>query len=590
MPHLKNVIRRPGSNMLSVRVTVPKELRASVGKREYWKSLGTSDAKAAEIPALNALAEIKAELDAHRRRREPTSADIDKAVRDFARRELQIDLKTRREYLTQADYDLEQKRIYENVADEKCRQQALCDLDHSYAQPDRDRKRRGSFEAELRKHIARNETALINWAADEIVVQRGFIMDRGSPAYRSLCLDLMKAQLDVLEILKARDEGRFEKSTIDSEPGKPSLSIIEAFELYAKDVEGRITDHTLGQSRKSVGLFAEFVGGFATIDDMTKANARGWKQALEKWPVKATEMKAFAGKSFSQIIEECQCRSDLNFITRKTIKKHMSALGGFSTWLVSQGYLERNPVSGLYSRGVGRDSKIRPFNVDELRQIFASPVFTGCKSLDEEYLPGTVKVGDHRFWLPLMALFTGARLGELAQLRLNDIRKLHGVWIAHITKEGKGDKRTKTQGSQRVVPIHSMLIRIGFLDYHAATSEAGSAQLFPELKPDSRGHYSAIPSRWFGRYLQYIGVKENKEINFHSFRHTASDALRRGGFYDEQFAPLYGHVKATTTARYGLESEATISQRREMIESISYDLDLSHLVQSSEPTITAHAA
>lgn len=99
MSVMRNVIRRAGSTMLYVRVTVPTPLRPSIGKREIWKSLGTSDRRQAEILAHNSLAEIKAMLDAHRRRKMPTAEEIDRAVNVFARRELQLDLQTRREYL-----------------------------------------------------------------------------------------------------------------------------------------------------------------------------------------------------------------------------------------------------------------------------------------------------------------------------------------------------------------------------------------------------------------------------------------------------------------------------------------------------------
>jgi integrase len=39
----------------------------------------------------------------------------------------------------------------------------------------------------------------------------------------------------------------------------------------------------------------------------------------------------------------------------------------------------------------------------------------------------------------------------------------------------------------------------------------------------------------------------NREVNFHSFRHSFTDALRRAGYLDEQFGMLFGHTKATTT-------------------------------------------
>lgn len=141
-----------------------------------------------------------------------------------------------------------------------------------------------------------------------------------------------------------------------------------------------------------------------------------------------------------------------------------------------------------------------------------------------------------------------------------DVRQHHGVWILHVTPEGSQDKSVKTDGSARVVPLHSRLVKLGFLDYYARMVER-EKQLFPELKPDARGHYSRTPSRSFAGYFSR---------NFHSFRHSAADAFRRGGYMDETFGSLLGHTKATTTGIYGVLPQGVLSERQKIIEAISY--------------------
>ena len=111
---------------------------------------------------------------------------------------------------------------------------------------------------------------------------------------------------------------------------------------------------------------------------------------------------------------------------------------------------------------------------------------------------------------------------------------------------------------------------------------SGHQNLFPEIEPDGRGYMSGNPSAFFNDYFTVVGAKENKRVNFHSFRHGATDAFRRGGYLDEQFACLIGHTKATTTGRYGIMPEGALSQRVAMIEAMMYPgLDLSHLEKSS---------
>ena len=42
------------------------------------------------------------------------------------------------------------------------------------------------------------------------------------------------------------------------------------------------------------------------------------------------------------------------------------------------------------------------------------------------------------YWLPLLALYTGARLEELGQLRKKDIKESNGIWYINITDEAEG--------------------------------------------------------------------------------------------------------------------------------------------------------
>lgn len=126
---------------------------------------------------------------------------------------------------------------------------------------------------------------------------------------------------------------------------------------------------------------------------------------------------------------------------------------------------------------------------------------------------------------------------------------------------------------QGVVPIHSELIKLGLLDYHAKLVARGEQQLFPELKPDTRGFFSRTPSRFFAGYFKRIGVKADKGHNFHSFRHGAADAFRRAGYLDEQFG-LLGHTKSTMTGRYGIMPEGPLRDRVTMIEAIRYGFPL----------------
>jgi integrase len=346
---------------------------------------------------------------------------------------------------------------------------------------------------------------------------------------------------------------------------------MELYDRFRRESGAAVTGDSWNQNRKLVVLFDEFVGGKQHVSALTRKNVRDWKANLFNWPVKAADMTVFKGLTFLEVIEK-NVRIGKPVILPRTINKYLSALGGFCAWLLANDFLKEDVMTGMYLNFDRTEQKVFPYSSDQLKAIFSSPMFRSCAGDKLEHLPGDVEVRDWRYWIPLIALYTGARLGEIAQLLTADVRQLHGVWIFHITKEGSARKSVKTKGSQRVVPMHRKLIEMGFLDYHARANDGGS--LFPEIKRDARGFISGNPSSFFNDYFRDIGVKLDKTQNFHSFRHGMADAFRAAGYLDEQFNMLLGHTKATTTGRYGIMPEGILSERVKMIEAVDFNAAL----------------
>lgn len=146
------------------------------------------------------------------------------------------------------------------------------------------------------------------------------------------------------------------------------------------------------------------------------------------------------------------------------------------------------------------------------------------------------------YWLPVLALFTGARLNELCQLTASDIGAHDGVKTISILDEEIG-KRLKTSASRRIIPIHSKLIELGFLDYSAMIS---SGRIFPELPedPNRPGNFGAKATELFTAYRRSHGIgalegRSNKA--FHSFRSTLISALRKANVPKDRRTRLAGH-------------------------------------------------
>lgn len=590
-----NILRR-GARYY-VRLTVPKGLQKKLNRREVWRALGTSDPESAKKRAPKELEALRNEFARLQNTVNPTKDFLQKAVHAFYVRECEMD-DLRRAALpprsvfeaTLADYEEEEKVVplhsnlhtqLERICKKPIDQRAF------------DQEVRACLKGETIKHLENREVTLVAWAADEIIEAHKLEIERETPEYGLLCNFILRGQLEALNRAEERDRGKYDGTPTDpfiAPPvGKagtpfapPGESIMNLYEKYARDSMGRITETTISQNRSIVKLLAEMLGNSTSIEAIDRVAIRNWKDCLRLWPIRATEIREFRKMTFPEIVEKNK-KLGKRTISTKTINKYLSAVGGFCTWLVANGYIEKTPVAeGMYLDSDKDERSVGPYTSDQLKQIFLSPVFTGARDRETPHLPGNVQIRDWIFWVPLIALFSGARLGEILQLHNEDIRQAHGRWIFHFTREGgKGsdiEKRTKTKGSQRVIPIHPELLRLGLIEYWVHMRAKGEIRLFPEVKPDSHGLISGHPSREWGRYLKKIGVKADKSVNFHSFRHGFTDALRRAGHYDHEISVLLGHSKPTTTGRYGMVPEGALKKRAEMIDELIYpDLDLSHL-------------
>lgn len=595
-----NIARRSGSASYYARLGVPKDLqplypRTNTGgpTKELWQSLGTKDAREARGRVAAVLATWHAEFADMRRRREATEADLQATTWDHYQDEIDRHHDERRRLpsvdgIAEAKEGVRAEIVAGRVEDGPFGfLQVAADAMVLAGRANLQQEFRAGRKAEIERHLAINETVLVNDAAREIIRREGFAIEPGSVGYRDLCHRLMRAELEALRRAEEQDRGDYTGTPRDPIVKAPSRSptkiaapgegILEVYEVFTRENPKGVKPDTIRMNREIIGWFAQHVGMTVPVSAIDKKAVREWKACLSQFPIKAAEVRELRGLSFKKIIAANE-RLKRPTLSDRTVNKYLSALGAFCQWAMQNGHLENNPVTGMHLGKEKTRSKVRPYTSDQLTTIFRSPLFTGCLSDDEPHRPGNVRPRDHRYWLPLLSLFTGARMGELAQLLTADVRQDRDRWIIHVTREGDDAKTTKTQGSQRVLPLHSELERLGFLAFHAERVEVGDRRLFPEIKPDARGAIAGNYSRWFGRYIARIGVKNDASVNFHSFRHGMADALRRAGYRDEEFACLLGHTSASTTGRYGILPQGELSQRCKMIDAVTFpELNLSHL-------------
>lgn len=582
------------------RIDVPLDL-VPVAKTSTWKkSLKTKDEAEAKRSLPAVIAAWQREFDDMRARRALVPADMENATWDHYTEALARDDDARTRLPGADQIETETAKLMEKVergeiasADPLVILDATLDLKAAQEAAAVASDMRQAKLTDLRKHLTKGETSLIAADVDDYLRRNKLLVDRGTPDWISLARHMMRAEIEALQRTLERDRGNYTGQPADPlvkpatgprrEAAKPGESIMEIFEVFARENPRGVAKDRVDQCRRDIGTFVDLVGASFPIAKISKAEVRDWKQMLVKYPVKATETKAFAGMNIQQVIKANE-RIGKPVIADRTVNRYLSSLSAFLSWAVNNGYLNSNPIEGLMLKKEAKAPTV-PFKTDQLVTLFNSPWFTGCKSADEwrnVAKPGDVLIRDHRFWVPLIMLYSGARPGEIGQLAVNDVRQEHGHWIMHITTEGSDEtgegKSVKTAGSMRVVPVHPELIRLGFIRYHEKRVKQGGAALFPDAVRNERGQMMADVSREFGRYLTRIGLKQGRGLSLYSFRHGAADALRRAGYLDNQFGFILGHTEASMTGRYGIMPQGMLEQRVELVRSIAYPgLDLSHL-------------
>lgn len=317
---------------------------------------------------------------------------------------------------------------------------------------------------------------------------------------------------------------------------EPSPFLSQAIADHLGDLERRrLATDTITETKHTLRIF------LATTCDIPVCNikahhARAFLDAVRWWPERATVRPQYRDLSVLEIIEAGK-RDQVPPPSPHTLNKHHQRLGAFLNSLVNSDLLAKNPLKGLKAEldtSTDLDTG-RPFTAEELNAIFDPERFTPWASK-----------APHRWWGTMLGLYTGARVNEVAQIYLDDIREVSGVWGIFLWKSARGQK-IKNKSSIRFVPLAQPLLDAGFLQFVDDMKAGRHTRLFPHLPagtkkdgtPNGKG-YGRQLSRQFGAYVKGLGIE--KGTGFHAFRHTFSTMLAEAGVSSADIAMITGHA------------------------------------------------
>ncbi len=571
----KYIFPRGTRGILQLRVPIPRGLHASIGRQEFTKSLGTTDRHEAERLALPIIQQLhvdwaslsapsvpsKLSIAAHndpsqngQSRLEPTEGQMLIAANFAAYDVLTASLQARRNAMKgKSPEDWANYRSYRLGSLERS-QHRMATSDFSFWEP----------------------------VADQLILKNKWSLHRSGDAYTFFVQSIAETFMDAMRASEAIDldeptpEPRSKAVQIARSTAPSGCTMMELYDRYAvqRRREGKRED-TIDQDRKVVALFAEFVGCARDVGSITPIEVREFRDAISDYPKSSGKRNALSGLGVRAAVAEGR-RMGLPTISAVTASKYMSIVSPFFRWLVRDLHASSNPFDGLHNNVVRGANPRPPFTNAHLNKILTSPLFMGFERDGREHVSGTAQAQDWRRWIPLVCIFTGARISEVAQLSIGDVCEHHGHWFFEFKEDAATGKRTKSKKCRHVA-VHPRLIELGFLELvqRQLGVQDPVEPLFGKIAPGSRGDAGALPSRFWRNYLQKIGIKAARDgLGAHSFRHRLTDELRSAGYLDEQIGPLVlGHAgSATRTTRgYGVIPQGTAKMLFEMVAAAKFD-------------------
>ena len=333
---------------------------------------------------------------------------------------------------------------------------------------------------------------------------------------------------------------------------------------YETSVHEYLTEGQRGElwAAKTISEKTDALKLLGTITDskplarLTKDDARKVKEVVAALPKNRSKDIRTRNLSLSDML----LVEGIDKLSTRTVNAYLSAFQAFATWAANNGHASENVFTGTRLANKTRDKTKRrdAFTPEQLRLLFKH-LTTNPENL--------VRKEDHK-WPTLIAMFTGARLNEVAQLHITDIKQLDAIWCIDINDDA--GKALKNASSQRIVPIHKALIEAGLLDFVEQRKARGTVRLFPALSYSAQNGYGRNVGRWFNEKLLPALELKQTTLVFHSLRHSMTTLLSRADVPETMVKAILGHGQTGVTHNSYFKSGFAHEQLKREIEKFNF--------------------
>ena len=244
----------------------------------------------------------------------------------------------------------------------------------------------------------------------------------------------------------------------------------------------------------------------------------------------------------------------------KTVKdSDLSALKTLFGWAVVNRKLLENPAAGLTIK-LGKPRRMRSKGFTDAEAVAILTAAQSYRDGNERACTAAAKR-----WVPWLCAFTGARVGEIGQLRKQDVRQEGDVWVIHITP----DAGTQKTNEARDVVLHPQLVELGFPAFVTSCAD-GHLFLTPAKTGDVLGPLQGLKNR-LAEFAREIVPDPNVAPN-HGWRHRFKTVGMEAGIAPRILDAIQGQATRSVADSYGEVTLKTMAAAVLQLPSVAIDV------------------
>lgn len=360
-------------------------------------------------------------------------------------------------------------------------------------------------------------------------------------------------------------------------PAGASVSISDACEAFKlRHAKKELGASSITELSRVLGWLADRHGHDTPLSDLTATDLKAFRDDLARIDTRLRGQKLPFDKRLTAAAD--------HQIGYATYSRYWRGLRQFFKWAIDDQVIAIDPSAVAPPPRPKSTKRHSPesFTIDELKQLFSTPLYAGHKSVKQVKTPGTCLVRNGHWWSGVLLLHLGLRAGELAQLTPTDF--VFDADIPHLTITDQGmvngvKKTVKNQPSVRTLPIHPNLLALGLKEFVELRGKSGSgAQVFSVFRLGA-SRKSEGATRFWGDYLKMHGLWRKGRAT-HVWRHTTASVLRNSGATEAEIAATVGHTGGEValgpsfaqTKAYG--GSLALKRKLEIISKLDFEFDV----------------